>query len=156
MCPIDVTFFSDAKWDVRVQDCTLTGRSKCQDVLLRYFDLGDTCCGLLLFMANKGDSIGMRHMDPITTFFLMLCTQCRDKIFASLLYITKTKHLCKEWVHKRMLRQRQKKSQCAGLTRSGWTSTAQSSPCPACPTSAPSSFSFSTLPRWSFISIAAT
>ena len=69
---------------------------------------------------------------------------------------TKTKHLCKEWVHDRMQSQRRKKSQCAGLTRSGWTSTAQSSPCPACPTSAPSSFSFSTLPRCSFISIAAT
>ena len=69
---------------------------------------------------------------------------------------TKTKHLCKEWVHDRMQSQRRKKSQCAGLTRSGWTSTEPSSPCPACPTSAPSSFSFSTLPRCSFISIAAT
>ena len=85
--------FSDTKWDVRLQDCTITGRSKCQDVLLRYFDLGDTCCGLLLFMANKGGSIEMIQMDPIPTFFLMLCIQYRDKIIALLIYHTETKHL---------------------------------------------------------------
>ena len=80
----------------------------------------------------------------------------KDNYNQRLMQNTKTKHLCKEWVHDRMQSQRRKKSQCAGLTRSGWTSTEPSSPCPACPTSAPSSFSFSTLPRCSFISIAAT